>query len=112
MARYVVLSFPDNDDATAFVEGKDHRAEVVGVYAQPTMFCESFGGCSTGRVKPFTRGTKFGWWVCSGCRKPVKLSAEKLARHIISQGTNLLDVEGQEVAEVFDRGWGALGKHG
>lgn len=124
MARYVVLSFDDNEDAEIFI---DHireaveSAEVLGLFAQPTQFCPASGsgGCSKGkRVRGWSRGKKYGWWVCSGCHKPsnfvktglmyrhVIQQAVNLFPGIISQATNLLDPE-DKPASVHDEGWGA-----
>lgn len=124
MARLVVLRFDDNEVADEFIKnGKDFldstydnfwgNVHVKGLYAMPTQFCDSGGGCSTGkRIQFWTRGTKFGWWVCKVCRKPAKTTEEKTIRAVVSQGTNLLKAEGepQEVLTVFDKGWGAAGR--
>lgn len=125
MARLVVLKFENNDAADRFVESmqeyhvyaSDKRtnmrevfAEVVGLFAFPTIFCEA-GGCGTGRVKQFFHGPKYGWWVCARCGKPSgKTTGEKLFRQVVSQARNLIGDRPCEVASTFDNGWGAYGR--
>jgi hypothetical protein len=126
MARYVVLSFEDNEDAETFIQHCDGQSSIIvtgkveALIAKPTMFCpnSAAGGCPTGkRTHSFTRGLKWGWWVCAVCKKPVKLRDQKLMYNCISQGKNLLleeperVIEGKEqVATVWDAGWGVFGR--
>lgn len=120
MARYVVISFDDNEKAEHFIAGipQVDDIKVVALIAKPTLFCETRGiGCTTGRVKPWSRGKKWGWWICNGCYKPCppqgdteQEKEENLMRHTVSQGVNLLQDAANKVATVFDRGWGALGR--
>ena len=84
MARYVVLSFEDNDDAEHLIQQyKDHPTiHPVGMFARPTNFCEELEHWDyPTRSK---RGVKFGWWICPQCHK---------ARKLFQQGHNMLDPE-------------------
>jgi hypothetical protein len=137
VARYVVLSFEDNAQADCLIEDmleypdgriltpvqeNDVEADLVGLFAKPTVFHDDTCPGSGKRVRPWARGTKFGWWVCAICKRPAPGQGKdhreeelNLARHVISQGTNLLPPEvpfvpAQAPATVFDDGWGALGR--
>jgi hypothetical protein len=108
----VVLSFDDNEAAEHFVTDPflHFGGDVEGLFAKPTQFCGS-GGCSTGRVKAFVRGKKFGWWVCSNCKKPTGVGTpSQMMRHVISQAVDLAPEAIQAPASVWTRGWGALGR--
>ena len=77
MAVRVLLEFDDEDMARAFVQGcvrssssSESMMRVHGVYKKPTVFCECVGGKKTSTA--FTRGRKYGWWVCAQCAKPTK----------------------------------------
>lgn len=87
MAKYVLLAFNDDLDADNFVacmtvyEGTDWLNDVMkaigrgwirGVWKKPTKFCECTENASTLRKRGWTRGKKYGWWVCSICHKPSK----------------------------------------
>lgn len=116
MAKYVVLSFKDNDDADEYVQeltkSFEHSlaAEVVGVFQQPTQFCTCQG--TKGRISAWTKGLKYGWWVCKRCKKPAEATAGPVhqMRMVVGQGTNLLEIEGDKPAEVTDKGWGVFGR--
>lgn len=127
MARYVLLSFEDNAEAEKFVEegigiGRvlesmtgdlKMRFKILAMFAQPTQFCGgAAAGCTqTGRVRAYSRGKKYGWWVCVGCMKPAKHGPEKTARAVVSQGVNLLEGSSDDdVMTPFDQGWGAYGR--
>lgn len=113
MARYVVMSFKDNEEAERFVaavargavflgtpdgEGDDHYGPLSegalarAMYMQPTQFC-SCGTPAKGDAG-FTRGTKYGLWVHSACGKPTKLWAQG-DRWYTSLGKNLLPIDAQ-----------------
>ena len=89
MARYVLLAFDDDQDAIAFVdmvsvlhaedkeflvtddpihEGRSFKGFIRGMWKKPTMFCD----CTDKRKPPhgWTRGQKWGWWVCTKCSRP------------------------------------------
>lgn len=125
MARLVVLSFEDNAAAEGFVKQIDNleylpegamggvsndyapidAGVVEGVFALPTQFCE--GGHGGGkRSRSWSRGKKYGWWVCTVCMKPANISREKTIRAVVSQGVNLLK-KAQEFVTPFTEGWGS-----
>jgi hypothetical protein len=103
VARYVLLSFDDNDDAEVFIANlhdvgylmsvdtrtgvRKLAAAVRGLWAKPTKYCECKGGGRSG----FTRGKKYGWWVHVNCGKPTKgwVSGDHWAPAL---GTNLLPI--------------------
>ena len=85
MARYVLVSFDDNEKADTFVTAcqdtgilgvvsnedasmRHFAPEVRAVYQMPTKFCD----CTDGKNRKFTRGKKYGWWVHSLCGKPTR----------------------------------------
>ena len=107
MPYYVLLSFDNDNDAKDFVKAQlkeDHTdtegspvwavpqldtAQVRGVYKKPTKFCH----CATkDKARGWTRGKKYGWWVCSTCGLP----SEYWSRGDMWEtavGTNLIPVE-------------------
>ena len=83
MAKYVLLAFDSDAEADEFVAAVSRfdikqqntegfidtvKATVRGIWKKPTKFCE----CTSGNIKQrgWTRGKKFGWWVCDKCYKP------------------------------------------
>lgn len=90
MAKYVLLTFDEDDAADQFVEAaqKHDLRRLVGdyieeaewvdctvraVYKKPTKFCTGTDKPECrGHKKGFTRGTKYGWWVCAACGKPTQ----------------------------------------
>lgn len=91
MAVYVVLAFEDDTDAKIEVKellaATDAVCSVRAVYKKPTKFCE----CK-GNDKGWTRGTRFGWFVCARCGLPSRAWA-KGDCWFTALGTNLLPVE-------------------
>lgn len=113
MAYYVLLAFDSDSDAKTFardlvesggtssvitqgpiedpeyvLERDVHTAEVTlhGVWRKPTQFCT----CNRNpRQGGFTRGKKYGWWVCAACGKPHELSSRG-AEWWVALGTNLI----------------------
>jgi hypothetical protein len=111
MAIHVLLSFEDDDLARRFVEKVNGAFEyiperkarqVLGFWKAPRKFCECTDLTEKdernlnrkGRAKKFqrgwTRGKRYGWWVCSKCRKPSKHWEPGLARYDQVLGSNLL----------------------
>lgn len=94
MAMYVLLSFDDDDDAKAFVEdqlaGHSFRTEVVeGIYKKPTQFCDRTDTIhGSHRVIGWTKGQKWGWWVCAICKKPSPVASKNVPNEV--SGFNLL----------------------
>lgn len=87
MARYVVIEFDENEDAEEFVKATNElnaharderlsfRRRVVGVFVKPGKTCTCWDGkwINSGdknRDAGIARGEKFGWWVCTRCKKP------------------------------------------
>ena len=96
MAMLVMVSFEDDEAALSFVENVQDNsllqgAEVKALYRMPTMFHEPFETHSGGRVQgnSFTKGQKYGWWVCSVCKKPSRLYWDSIFGES-SFGKNLL----------------------
>lgn len=103
MARYVMLQFESDEDAINFVEyiqdskpDKDGWEKLLvsighslvrGVWKKPTLFCQ----CTSIKRRGWTRGKKFGWFVCSECKRP-SLQWAKGDAWYVSLGTNLLPI--------------------
>lgn len=81
MAKYVLLAFDSDAEADEFAQrftdDVEERSQAIrvkpyamvrGVWKKPTKFCD----CTSGNIKQrgWTRGKKFGWYVCDYCRKP------------------------------------------
>ncbi len=81
MAFLVLLDFETEEEALTLIDDMLENAgqavltpvqennvhpTVVGLYKRPTQFCP----CPS---DGFTKGVKYGWWVCAGCRKPRRL---------------------------------------
>lgn len=101
MAVYVLLSFDKDQDAKDFVKKMiDNiepvvvdQAEVRGVWQKPTMFCKSGDGHRGKKTEAgWTRGRKYGWWVCGKCGKPTDLWGRGGSWES-TLGTNLLPQE-------------------
>lgn len=70
MALMILIDFLDEEAALDLAEKYEGKG-LVGVYKRPTQFCICGG-------QAFTHGQKYGWWVCSNCRRPKKLAWENL----------------------------------
>jgi hypothetical protein len=89
VAKYLLLQFDDDEAADKVVEGIQRTGgiavhydvelfdegnweyqdcDVRGVFKKPTKFCD----CLNVKKRGFTRGQKYGWWVCDQCKKPTK----------------------------------------
>jgi hypothetical protein len=87
-------------------EGIDVAAATIrGAWKIPTQYCNSADGHLQGQGKTragFTRGKKFGWWVCAVCGKPTE-DWGKGGNWDYVLGTNLLP---QEISdEPRRKGW-------
>lgn len=72
MAEYLLLKFEnelDRINAVTFGELPGHP-EIIAVYRAPTVFCD----CVSVKNRGWTKGQKWGWWVCDICGKPSKLA--------------------------------------
>jgi hypothetical protein len=110
MAYLVVLSFEDDEQALTLVEDilaypgskiltpaleNDVKGKVEAIYKRPTMFCDPTDRSthSGGKMSySFTKGQKYGWWVCVSCKKPSKLFWESVMEKESSFGKNQLKV--------------------
>lgn len=100
MAKYILLSFDNDKDAEEFVQAMQKQdtsgrpfipegVAVRGVWKKPTQFCDcALRGRNT-KGRAWTRGKKFGWWVCTVCHKPSQAWAKGDAWYT-ALGTNLL----------------------
>lgn len=88
MAKYVLLSFDNDAEADAFTEyvvdaqyihisGDTAivKADVRAVYKKPTLYCDN-SDKHRGKLAGWTRGRKYGWWVCAVCGKPTRAWAD------------------------------------
>lgn len=97
--RYVVLEVEDDKWAEEIVgELNEEGQKVVGVFAVPTKFCDDEPPGHRGKKTQagWTRGKKYGWWVCGACKKPTKAWGRNLnavlssARNLLSDGKDTL----------------------
>lgn len=116
MSKYVLLAFDSDTDADAYVEfvrnaravqaswGTGTKpADVRGVYKKPTKFCS----CHGIKKRGFTRGRKYGWWVCDQCKKPT-VGWGRGDHWFLALGRNLLPID--ESAPEY-RGDGVFARH-
>jgi len=121
VAKYVMLQFDSDEDADAFIKTTQENG-IVGsfalgdsnwkhfmpivraVFKKPTQFCD----CKVGaKGRGFTRGKRYGWWVCSVCKKPT-VGWGRGEHWFLSLGRNLLPTTPQ--APEY-RGDGVFGNH-
>lgn len=106
MAVRIVVEFESDEEAKAFVRGFLAKGYVMAVqantsmskvfgkvtaaYKKPSKFCDSSDGHRGKKTaSAWTRGRKYGWWVCAICGKPTKKWATGDIWHF-SMGYNLL----------------------
>ncbi|HVI78682.1 MAG TPA: hypothetical protein VM715_11085 [Candidatus Acidoferrum sp.] len=87
--KYVVIEVDDDS-----VEGViDHDLEdfnVVGVFKAPTVYCDNTDGHRGKKTEAgWTRGKKYGWWVCGKCKKPTETWSKNL-NAVLGAAKNLL----------------------
>jgi hypothetical protein len=99
MARYVVLAFEGGDEANQkaveFVKQvaarEDLPYKVEALVMKPTKFCEPYDGHRKGKTESgWTRGSKWGMWVCSKCKMPSRAWGQSYGA-VLSSGKNLLN---------------------
>jgi hypothetical protein len=73
--KYIVIEV-DDDSVEGVIEYDLQIFNVVGIFKAPTAFCDNTDG-HRGK-NGFTRGKKYGWWVCTTCKKPTKAWSENL----------------------------------
>lgn len=66
MMMAVVITFENDSDAIDYALSNPNT---TGIYKIPTMFCDGQHGGRKTEVG-FTKGLKYGWWVCAKCMKP------------------------------------------
>jgi hypothetical protein len=117
MARVIVLSIESNSDAESFArwmldkdkEGYDEdmpvvppQAKIEAMIARPTVFCRGPHRVP-GKLKSqmgWTRTKRFGWWVCSVCKKPAPTVVRDFIKNMLGGYNNLLpELEGGEPQE-------------
>jgi hypothetical protein len=83
-SRYLLIEFDDEESALRLKEKLDDGSRqgrayrVVGLFAKPTGYCQcGFDTWTTTKASPSTtkRGRKFGWWVCTTCKRPTSALA-------------------------------------
>lgn len=104
MAMLVLLSFEDDNMALTLVEDilnnpesriltpaqeNDVAGKVEALYKMPTMWCPSHSGLKKTEAG-FTKGIKYGWWVCAHCGKPRKMAWDNMLKNETSLGYNIL----------------------
>jgi hypothetical protein len=100
--RYVVLAIEDNEAAQRLTEEMQtvethgypfvpQGASIAGMFAVPTKFCDDEPAGHRGKKTQagWTRGKKYGWWVCGSCKKPTKAWGTNL-NSLLSSCVNLL----------------------
>jgi hypothetical protein len=107
MANYVLLQFDNEDEASAFMEAAREDNVFVsnkpgslarlpidlrGLFKKPTKFCDCANTGGNLKKRGFTRGKKFGWWVCDRCHKPTK-SWGRGDHWFLALGRNLLPID-------------------
>lgn len=117
MAKYVLLQFDDEADADGIIHeilshrpnadgisvepGQFYQCTLRAVFKKPTKFCE----CTNVKKRGFTRGQKYGWWVCDQCKKPTQGWARlELAYQVF--GKNLLPPSEDAPEYRGDGNWG------
>lgn len=76
-SRYLLIEFDDAESADALKQRIDatggKKFRVIGLFAKPTAYCQCpLDGQTETKASPakIKRGKKFGWWVCTECRRP------------------------------------------
>lgn len=83
--KYVVLLIEDDIDSLSY------HPEPVAVFKAPTKFCNPSDGHRGKKTEAgWTRGMKYGWWVCGKCKKPTTQWASNL-NAVLGAAKNLLE---------------------
>jgi hypothetical protein len=84
--KYAVLKIEDSDEVDVCV-----NQELVGVFKAPTAYCDPSDGHRGKKTETgWTRGKKYGWWVCSKCKKPTQEWGQNL-NAVLGASRNLLE---------------------
>jgi hypothetical protein len=99
MALIVLVTVEDDEAALSLVEWIEagggekvpdvRTMKVPSIYKMPTMFHRPFESHAGKMANTFTLGQKWGWWVCSTCKKPSSLVWETLLTKQTSFGKNI-----------------------
>jgi hypothetical protein len=92
--HYVVLRVDDDSKLEQLLEEDIPRLqsgiETVGLFRAPTNFCDPSDGHRGKKTEAgWTRGKKYGWWVCGKCKKPSRLWGTNL-NAVFTSSYNLL----------------------
>jgi hypothetical protein len=96
---YVVLQVDSEEAARQLIEENkqddtpDSEATLVsiGLFRAPTKFCDPSDGHRGKKTEAgWTRGKKYGWWVCGKCKKPTSQWASSL-NAVLGAARNLLE---------------------
>jgi hypothetical protein len=77
--RYLLIEFDDAASADALraqIDNASHKGKrfrVVGLFSKPTGYCQCDPQnhvTTRSNTSTLKRGKKFGWWVCSVCKRP------------------------------------------
>jgi hypothetical protein len=103
MARIIVLSVEDNESAEMFAAALLEPPEngrpfvppgvkIEAMIARPTVGCKGPHRVQ-GRLRSehgWTRTQRFGWWVCSTCKKPSRTVVRDFVLNMLGGSNNLL----------------------
>ena len=101
--KYIVLKLNEDDQSESLIEflknqwllteegiGALSKTELTGVFKGPTTFCNNSDGHRGKKTEAgWTRGKKYGWWVCGKCKKPTERWSNNL-NAVLSSARNLL----------------------
>lgn len=100
MARHLVISFDDNEEAEQFVEAlkiegavffqdatqhfknvNPEKVRLIGLFAKPTKFCD----CVHTSEAKTVRSQKFGWYIhWPGCGKPISGHYQSALKNLLN----------------------------
>jgi len=81
-SRYLVIEFDDEASASRLREQIDNATRkgkgfrVVGLFAKPSAYCQCDPRTHVSdrnNRSTLRRGKKYGWWVCTTCRRPTAI---------------------------------------
>jgi hypothetical protein len=92
--HYVVIEVEDDSKLDQLLEEDIPRLQsgirTIGLFRVPTKFCDPSDGHRGRKTEAgWTRGKKYGWWVCGSCKKPSKMWGRNL-NAVLSSTRNLL----------------------
>lgn len=95
MSRIIILSFDSNEAAEGFARtalSDDQPYKLEAMIARPTRGCPGPHRVP-GRMKSergWTRTKRFGWWVCSTCKRPSSFVVRDFIDNMIGGYNDLL----------------------